>query len=71
MNRVERSNKIRLGIVGSRDFHDYNKFEEKLLDLLKEWEDPDIDYVVSGGASGIDTLADEWCTENYIKIKVF
>ena len=51
---------IKLAIVGSRDFTDYERFKEAVLQTLLNWNvnKTDIEYIVSGGAKGADTLAE-------------
>lgn len=58
--------KKRLAVVGSRTITDYN-FVKGLLDKQKD----NISLIVSGGAKGVDTLAEQWANENGISIKVF
>lgn len=41
---------MRIAVVGSRDFNDYQRLSRELKDL-------EIDVILSGGASGADTLA--------------
>lgn len=65
------SNKIKLAIVGSRNFTDETLFETVLLRYLDELGNPDIECIISGGAQGADTLADRWATDNYVPIKVY
>jgi len=46
---------MKVAIVGSRHYQDYEEFEEKLA----PFEDI-ITHVVSGGARGTDTMAEKW-----------
>jgi len=50
-----------IAIVGCRKFNDYNLFKQK----IKEWENSNgkIHKIVSGGAYGIDTLAEKYANE--------
>lgn len=57
---------MKLGIVGSRDFTDYEYFKSK-LDPVKA----KIDHVVSGGAKGADYLAEKWAADNNISITIY
>jgi len=55
---------IKLGIVGSRTFNDY--------ELLKKHVDPtNIAAIVSGGARGADTLAEQFAHEYNLQMIVF
>ena len=49
----------RVGIVGSRDFDNFDFLEKKVLELLPKQEECDI-IIVSGGARGTDTLAERF-----------
>lgn len=53
-------------IVGSRTFTDYNLFKT-IVDKFKH----KISEIVSGGARGVDSLAERYAKENRIKITVF
>lgn len=56
-----------LAIVGSRDFTDYRIFCRFVQQTLQKWEiSPE--KVVSGGASGADTLARKWAAERGLPI---
>lgn len=55
---------MKLAIVGSRTFNDYEMVKEALKDLA-------ITEIVSGGAKGADTLAEKYAAENSIPVKVF
>jgi len=50
-----------VGVVGSRRFKDY-PFLSKTLNTLREWVFGDF-IVVSGGASGADTMAWRWAVD--------
>lgn len=56
---------MKLAIVGSRRFNNY----EKLKKVLVRYKD--ITEIVSGGAAGADSLAEKYALENHIPIKVF
>lgn len=53
---------MRVTIVGSRSFRDYGFFEKK----IKEWETANgiITTVISGGASGVDGMAEQYAIRN-------
>ena len=57
---------IKFAIVGSREFDDYKLFK-KIIKLSKF----KITEICSGGAKGVDSLAEKYAEENNIPIKVF
>ncbi|AYV78901.1 MAG: protein of unknown function DUF2493 [Edafosvirus sp.] len=62
-------NEKHVGIVGYRDYHNYNEF----CKIIKEWilKNGNIDMIISGGCKGTDTLAEKYAKENNIPIKLF
>lgn len=64
---------MRLAIVGSRNFHDYNKFKLAVLKILDIWnyKISDIECIVSGGAPGTDTLAEKFAKEFNIHPQIY
>jgi len=58
------SRKIKLAVVGSRSFNDY-EFLKKILQFHP------CKKIISGGARGADTLADRYATENNITMQEF
>lgn len=60
---------MNLAIVGYRYFNDYNKFKTIVDNYIKENGVPE--YIVSGGAMGVDTMAEKYAKEKNIKVKVF
>jgi hypothetical protein len=46
---------MRIGIVGSREFGSYHQLNEEVSKIVK-----DGDVIVSGGAIGADTMAQNW-----------
>lgn len=56
---------MKLAIVGSRKFTNYELLDETLSTL----EEP-ITEIISGGASGADALAEQWAKEKDIPITV-
>lgn len=64
---------LSIGIVGFRDYHNYTTFTLLLEKTFKKLDiDPNnINKIVSGGAPGIDTLAEKYSEENNINLKVF
>ena len=57
--------KIRLAIVGSRSFTDYNFLVEEIRKGFGKYK---IECVVSGGATGADTLGARFANENGIPL---
>jgi len=53
-------------VVGWRHFNDYNLFKEKLESVIKKEV-----IVVSGGASGVDSLAERWADEKGYKTIIY
>ncbi len=61
---------MKLAIVGSRSFFNYDAFKETLEDYLSENKIfPTL--VISGGAGGVDSLAALWAKEMSIPITVY
>ena len=60
---------MKLAIVGSRNFNNYDLMTQKLKEMLEGWDE--IEEIVSGGASGIDTLAKRYANEIGVPIKEF
>ncbi len=54
----------RIGVVGSRDFHDYYCLS-RYLSTFK------ISHIISGGANGADSLAEKYAVEKKIPFTVF
>lgn len=59
---------MNIAIVGSRSFTDYSLFEEKMLQTIDLKE---ISKIISGGAIGADTLAEQFCRKYSIELIVF
>ena len=53
---------MKLGIIGSRGLH---------IEDLEKYIPEGVDEIVSGGAKGVDTDAEEYARENGIKMTVF
>lgn len=62
--------KIRVVIAGGRKFQDYELLKRKMDNLLSRFNPEDIE-IVSGCASGADTLGECYATERGIQIKRF
>lgn len=59
---------IDVGVVGSRDFKDKNLIN-KVLDKIHR--DRTINKIVSGGAIGADTYAEEWAKNNHVEKLIY
>ena len=59
---------MKIGIVGTRSFDDYNLLKTTLYQNINI---PDIEYIISGGAKGADSLAEQFALENNIKTIIF
>ena len=57
---------MKLAIVGSRDFNDYELLKKTLEPIKKN-----VTLVVSGGAKGADSLGERWAKENNIPTQIF
>lgn len=57
---------MRLALVGSRLFSSYNVLYHALLEILED----KVDVIVSGGAKGADTLAEQFAREWGIPVLV-
>lgn len=57
---------MKLAIIGSRDFTDY-----ELLKTTLEPYKSKVTLMVSGGAKGADSLGEQWAKENNIKTLIF
>ena len=66
LNMVEVEDMIKIGVIGSRSFNDYELLKRVLDEYLgKVW------VVVSGGAKGADSLGEKWANENNIKTCIY
>lgn len=59
---------MKLGIVGSREFNDYD-FVEKNINII--CGNIKISEIVSGGARGVDSIAEQYAKDNNIKTRIF
>ena len=63
--RPPKSNYMKIAVIGSRNFTDQVVLENE-LNVIKD----KVELVISGGASGADTLAEKWAFDNNIPIEV-
>lgn len=57
-------------VVGTRTFNDYNIFSSK-MNIALSLKDPDDIIIVSGGATGVDSMAERYAREHYYKFICF
>jgi hypothetical protein len=62
---------MKIGIIGSRTFNDYELLKEVMSDYLNRDNELNCELVVSGGAKGADKLGERWAKENNIKTLIF
>ena len=62
---------MKIGIIGSRTFNDYELLKEVMSDYLNRDNELNCDLVVSGGARGADYLGERWAKENNIPTLIF
>ncbi len=66
------SNNIRLGIVGSREFQDYELMKSKILQYFTKQDGLlRISEIISGGCVGADKLSERFAKEFDISTKIF
>ena len=61
---------MNIGIVGGRDFSDYDLLKGKLTDFIA-MNKISVNAIVSGGAKGTDTLAEKLAAEIGVQMIVF
>lgn len=64
---------MRLAIIGSRTFANYN-FAEMWIDSMLNFtcdRDAGIEVIISGGASGADTLAEKYADKHNIEKEIY
>jgi len=59
---------MKLAIVGSRTFNDYELLKKETDKLLEKYN---ITEIISGGAKGADSLAEKYAKEKKLKLTVF
>lgn len=65
--------KMRLAIVGSRNFNDYKAFRRGVRRAFRQWGlyYEDVEFLISGGCSGADRMAEEWTKSHGFVMEVF
>jgi hypothetical protein len=56
---------MKVAVIGSRTFNDYTLLKKTLDDI------PGLSVIISGGAKGADSLAEQWAQEKGIETMVF
>jgi hypothetical protein len=65
-------NIVILAIVGGRDYNDYNTFKTIVDNYINEITPESYpDFIVSGGAKGVDSLAENYALEHNISMKIY
>jgi hypothetical protein len=59
---------MKIAVIGSQNFNDYEKFQKIMNKFLKSYENVEF---ISGGAKGTDSLAQEYAKEHGIPIKIY
>lgn len=64
---------MKIAIIGSRNFINYELFCKAIDKFLKEWEinEQDIEEVISNGALGAAKLAEQWALDRCHNMKIF
>jgi len=60
---------MKLAIVGGRDYADYDNFRRIVDEYIDKHGVPAV--IISGGATGVDTFAEQYAYENDIPIDAF
>ena len=60
---------INLVVVGSSRFYDYSVIEAALSEWVNSEANPDL--IITGGASGVDYLAERWADNHSVPFAVF
>lgn len=64
---------MKIAIVGSRDYHKYDIIKTTMDQIRENMKKQGLEIIeiVSGGASGVDTLARQYAEENKLQFKEF
>ena len=69
---MDSDNEKKIGIVGSRNFTDYEKFCKSIFLVLQNWNINIKDItIISGGAAGADTLAEIFASKYNLAIEIY
>lgn len=60
---------MNLGIVGGRDYTNYQNFKKIVDDYIKN--NGKISKIISGGAKGVDSMAEIYAKDNNIPIEIY
>jgi len=60
---------IKLGIVGGRDYNDYENFKKLVDEYIDSIGQPS--EIISGGALGVDTMAEKYANDHSIAMTIF
>jgi len=65
------SNKIIIGVVGTRKWDDWGRFSEVIEAIVEEFEllAYDIEFVSGGASSGADSLIRDWAEQEHYELK--
>lgn len=61
---------MKLAIVGGRDYTDYTNFKQIVDDYCKELNQKP-EFIISGGAKGVDSMVETYARENSIQTIIF
>ncbi len=67
---IETPDKIKIAVVGSRTFQDYARLELALDKLILMFPGKEV-VIVSGGANGADSLAEQYASIRGYKTEIF
>ena len=60
---------IKLALVGSRDYHNYEAFASVVDNWITRFGRPEL--IISGGAAGVDSLAERYARERSIPTTIY